>query len=98
MNERTCTRDQVFGSLSAPPPNVCSASMPYVPSVVVFARISYPYPASLTYLGAPSPAVIVQAYTKAKEAGKELEVVYVPVADSLEVRTCFPPPPASGFR
>lgn len=32
-----------------------------------------------------------QAYTKAKEAGKELEVVYVPVADSLEVRT-FPAP------
>lgn len=27
-----------------------------------------------------------QAYSKAKAAGKELEVVYVPVADSAEVR------------
>eukprot|EP00903_Cladosiphon_okamuranus_P008316 g8000.t1 len=31
----------------------------------------------------PTP-VVKEAYTKAKEAGKELEVVYVPVADSLE--------------
>lgn len=28
----------------------------------------------------------IQAYSKAKEAGKELEVVYVPVADTVEVR------------
>lgn len=30
--------------------------------------------------------VLLQAYKQAQEAGKELEVVYVPVADSAEVR------------
>lgn len=60
-------------------------------ALIVFTHVCHPPPRH------PSHAVVVvQAYSKAKEAGKDLEVVYVPVADSLEVRTlnhCFSSPP-----
>lgn len=54
--------------------------MRFVLVVVVSTRVSHTPPPILAL-------PLAQAYTKAKEAGKELEVVYVPVADSLEVRT-----------